>query len=230
MDEALARDVLMQQGWLSLMPAEFAASLMSLSVWRYYAANEPIYAAGDPPGGIYGIAAGSVAFTAAMGSPASPVLHVGRAVSWTGVGPLLSGQPRRASLVAVAPVCAAYVPLRSLRSMLDANPAWWKHIAQELLMEFDTVTTAASDATIPSSTRRCAATLLRLADSRFDRSPSRDPSIQLSQEQIGRMMNLSRSSTSTVLARLADQGLIKLGFRAIELVDIDGLRAVADGD
>jgi len=230
MGEDSDRRLIMERGWLSHMPAAFSASLMSLCVWRRYAANEPIYAADDPPGGIYGIAQGSIAFSVALGAPASPVVHAGRAVCWTGVGPLLSGQPRRASIVALTPVSAAYAPLRPLRAMLDSNPSWWLHIAQELLMEFDTVTTAAADAMITSSVQRCAATLLRLADSRFGRNTSGDRSIHLSQEQLGQMMNLSRSSVSTTLAKLADQRLIKLGWRVIELLDIDTLRAIADGD
>jgi CRP-like cAMP-binding protein len=154
MDEKSARRVLIERGWLSHMPAKFSASLMSLCVWRQYAAKQPIYAAGDPPGGIYGIAEGSIAFSVALGAPTSPVVHAGRAVCWTGVGPLLSGQPRRASIVALTSVCAVYVPLRPLRAMLDSNPSWWLHIAQELLMEFDIVTTVAADAMITSSVQR----------------------------------------------------------------------------
>lgn len=180
MEEALARTLLIERGWLSRMPTAFSVSLMSLCVWRRYAANEPLYAAGDPPGGIYGIAEGSIAFTVALGAPASPPFHAARALCWTGVGPLLSGQPRRASLVALTPVSAVYAPLRPLRAMLNANPSWWLHIAQELLIEFDILTTAASDAMITSSVQRCAATLLRLADSRFSNNISGDRSIQLS--------------------------------------------------
>lgn len=204
--------------------------LAPLCAWRRYAATESLYVAGDPPGGVYGIAEGSIAFTAALGAPASPPLHAGRAVCWTGVGPVLSDQPRRASLVALTPVSAVYAPLRPLRAMLDANPSWWRHIAQELLMEFDILTTAASDAMITSSEQRCAATLLRLADCRFGNGNSGDLSVQLSREEIGTMMCLSRSSITVILTKLADQGLIKLGWRAVELVDVDALRTIANGN
>lgn len=44
------------------------------------------------------------------------------------------------------------------------------------------------------------------------------------------MMGLSRSSISTTLAKLADRNLIQLRWRAIEILDIDALRAIADGD
>jgi hypothetical protein len=44
------------------------------------------------------------------------------------------------------------------------------------------------------------------------------------------MTGLSRSSVSTILAKFADQRMIKLGWRVIELLDIDRLRAIADGD
>lgn len=211
------------------MPADFRLALLEVCVARRYAANEPIFAAGDPPGGIYGIADGAIAFTVALGPPDSSVLHIGRAVCWTGLGPLLSGQPRRASLVAVAPVRALYAPLGPLRAILEARPSWWQHIAQELLIEFDLLTTAAADAMITSSTQRCAATLLRLAGSRFDTPRSggiRD--VQLTQEALAGMTNLSRSSVSAILGKLAERKLIEIGFRTIRLLDIDTLRTIAD--
>ena len=102
--------------------------------------------------------------TSALGSALSPVVHLGQPGIWTGVGPLLTGQPRRARMQAITPLMLGYVPLRPLQAMLDVHPQWWLHIAQELLMEFDTVSMVANDLLIRSATRRCAATLLRVAN------------------------------------------------------------------
>lgn len=231
MDKAAARDRLLSQGWLSMMPAAFSAALLDICTWRRFAANEPLFVAGDAPGGIFGIAEGAISFTAALGRADSPALHVGKAVIWTGLGPLLSGQPRRASIVAVEPVLAVYAPLAPLEAMLTAQPRWWKHIAQELLIEFDLASSSGNDLMIRSSHRRCAATLLRLADCRFQPPPGGTVAeVQIAQEVLAEMTNLSRGSVSHILRALVDDGQISMSYRSIRLLDYAALRQIADSD
>lgn len=231
MSNAAARDKLLRHGWLSMMPAEFSAALLDICVWKVIAANAPLYVAGDPPGGIFGIAEGTISYTVALGRSDSPPAHFGKAVVWTGLGPLLSGQPRRATIMAVEPVVAAYVPLAPLRAMMTAKPDWWMHIAQELLIEFDVASTMANDLLIRSARRRCAAMLLRIADCRFAPPPvSTIPEAQITQEALAEMCNLSRSSISPIIKAMVDDGQVIASYRAIRLLDYAALRLIADSD
>lgn len=231
MNKLAARERLLTQGWLSLMPAEFGIALLDISLWKRFAANVPLYMAGASPGGIYGIAEGTISFTAAFGPADSPALHFGKAVVWTGFGPLLSGQPRRAAVLAAEPVLAAYVPLAPLQALLAADPRWWMHIAQELLIEFDVASTMANDLSIRSARRRCAATLLRLADCRYTApSTGATPEAQTTQEALAEMSNLSRSSISAIIKTMADDGHVSASYRSIRVLNYGALRQIADGD
>jgi CRP-like cAMP-binding protein len=73
--------------------------------------------------------------------------------------------------------------------------------------------------------------LLRLANQRFANRPDGSmPEIQMTQETLAQMTNLSRGSISLIVGDLTERGLISVGYRAIQLIDVDRLRALADGD
>jgi CRP/FNR family transcriptional regulator, cyclic AMP receptor protein len=231
MDIARARRLLTEIGWLAAMPREFGDALLRQCDLQAFEAGETVYLAGDPPGGIYGICEGALGMTSALGPASAPVAHLGQPGAWTGMGPLLTGQPRRATMQAMTPLLLAHVPLRPLQNLLGENPQWWLHIAQGLLMEFDTVTGIANDLLIRSADRRCAAALLRVANCRRQDPPPGRPAIApISQESLAEMINLSRSRISPILSRFSRQGLTLLEYRAIKLLDVRGLRAIADDD
>ncbi len=231
MDIVEGRRLLSENGWLAAMPGEFRDTILRHCCLREFQAGDTIYLAGGPPGGIYGICAGAMGITSALGSALSPISHLGQPGMWTGLGPLLTGQPRRATLAAITPLLLAHVPLRPLRQLLSERPDWWLHIAQGLLIEFDMVTSIANDLLIPSANRRCAATLLRVCNCRWQDPPPGQPAVApISQATLAEMTNLSRSSVSPILSEFSRQELIRMEYRTITLIDVAGLRGVADGD
>jgi CRP-like cAMP-binding protein len=231
MDIANEYRLLAENGWLAAMPDAFRDAILRHCELQEFMAGDTIYLAGDPPGGIYGICKGALGMTSALGSANSPIGHVGQPGAWTGLGPLLTGQPRRATLQAITPLLLAHVPLQPLQQLLSENPHWWLHFAQELLMEFDVVTSVANDLLIRSPTRRCAATLLRVANCRQqDPLSSRPVVAPISQAMLAEMTNLSRSAISPILSNFSRQGLTRSDYREITLLDVPGLRRIADDD
>jgi len=231
MKKSIARQRLLTEGWLTHVPVEFGTALLDICDWKHFAPNAPLYVAGDPPGGLFGIADGSIGYTSALGRADSPVLHVGKAVVWTGIYPLLTGKPRLATIVAAEPVLSAYADLPPLEELLARQPHWWKHIAQELLIEHIVLSSTANDLLIRSSRRRCAATLLRLADCRFAAPPAGViAEAQITQEALAEMTNLSRSSISTLINAMVGDGHVVASYRAIRILDYEALRRIADSD
>jgi CRP/FNR family transcriptional regulator, cyclic AMP receptor protein len=211
------------------MPQEFRLALLDLCQWQQFKAGDTIYVAGDSPGGIYGICEGALAMTSGSGSPVSPAAHLGGPGTWTGLGPLITGQPRRGTMQAMTPLLLAHVPLGALQALLHDHPEWWRHIAQALLMEFDTAITAVNDLLLRSGTGRCAATLLRIADCRRQDLHADQPApARISQHMLAEMANLSRSRISPILAEFSKRKLIRLEYRVIWLLDVPALRAIAD--
>ena len=54
--------------------------------------------------------------------------------------------------------------------------------------------------------------------------PNREGCIEISNEHLGQLVGASRQSVSQALQVLEKSGLIKMGYRAITVLDIEGLR------
>jgi CRP/FNR family cyclic AMP-dependent transcriptional regulator len=232
-NEMEARDgalVLSKYGWLSQMPADFRTAILKNCVWQHYEAGASLFAAGDPPGGIFGIADGSVGTSTLLGAPDSPMVHIGRRGLWSGMGSILSGEPRRMSAFAITDALIANVPLPALRALLSERPEWWQHIGQLALSSIDIIGNGFADLMIRDSGRRCAAILLRLCECRFKDTADMSREVMVTQEEVAAMANLSRATVNTILRRLAKQRLIELRYRSIIVAKTKSLRKLANGE
>jgi CRP-like cAMP-binding protein len=84
----------------------------------------------------------------------------------------------------------------------------------------------AQDLTIRDSERRAIAVMLRLARQRDPRAgaDARPARVDVTQERLAELCNLSRSALSEILGRLRSRRLIELGYGRFDLLDPSGLR------
>jgi CRP/FNR family transcriptional regulator, cyclic AMP receptor protein len=216
------------QGWLAQIPAGFREALLAQCRWRFYAPGEAISTAGDETGGIFGIAAGTVAITTALAPSDSHVIHIGHPGLWFGTNPVTRGLPRNLSVSARTPAYMAYVEQPALERMLAGTPQWWQAIALNSLIAFNIVSNIAGDLMIRDSRRRLVATMLRTANARFD-VPSGEPVDSVAtQDELANMSNLGRSTTNAILNDLEVQRLVARKYNRVELLDVKALQAILD--
>lgn len=230
MDARTGALFLSEHGWLSRMPADFRRAVLRSCIWQRYEPGASLFVAGDPPGGLFGVADGSVGGSTLFGVPDTPVLHIARPGFWSGEGSILSGEPRRISVVAITEALVANVPLPALRTLLSERPEWWKHIGQLALASTDLIVNGLADMAIRDSTQRCAAILLRLCDCRFSDSADISREVMVTQEQMAALANLSRATVNTILRRLAKLRLVELHYRSIVVLGTGSLRKIANGE
>lgn len=217
------------KGWLSEVPVEFQTEILKIAEWRRVEAGQSIMVAGDTHGGVFGLARGSVAIFTSASSPDAPILTIIQPGFWFGEAVLITGKPRLNSAVANTECELAYLPLIPLRRLLTIKPEWWRDIAWFSMRSSVHVLNAAADLLIRDTVRRSAAILLRLAGCRFAEDGSAlAAEVHVTQDALAAMANLSRSTMNTVLARLADEGMISLHNRRIIIKDTAALRSVAD--
>jgi len=220
---------LSKRGWLSRMPADFRRAILKTCIWQRYEQGASLFLAGDPPGGLFGVAEGSVGAFTRFGAPDTPFVHVARPGTWSGEGSALSGQPRRISVFATTESLIASVPLSSLQALLAERPEWWRHIGQLALQTTDVVVNGLADMMIRDSGRRCAAILLRLCDCRFSDNTDLSREVMVSQDEMAALANLSRATVNAVLRRFAKPRLVELRYRSIVVIGTEGLRKIANG-
>lgn len=222
--------ILLRTGWLSQLPEPERQTLLSICRIRRFRAGEPLYNAGDPPGGIHGLAFGVVALVYPDPSAEMTLVHLAQPGIWLGEIAMLNDMPRRVSAIARTNCATMYAPLPALQTLLEARPEWWRHIGQISAHNLAFAIGGAEDLMLRDNNRRCIATLLRLCGCRTaDPDPALAGASPVTQDELASMANMSRNKVGEVLRNLEERGLITLGYRTVTVRDGAALRAMVDG-
>lgn len=213
-------------GWLAGTATDFQDAVLQCCHWQTFPAGETISHGGDTSGGMFGIANGNFSAIPAVGSPDSPMIHVGSAPFWYGSNPVVSGMARTMSVGARTPCLVAMVPQHALNALFADNPQRWRFIAQSASEILTLAMFIATDLMIRDSQRRCIAVLLRAGGCR---TAGTQPAVAfVTQDELAGMANMSRQTIGPILRGLADAGLATVGYRNITLHDPAALRAMIE--
>lgn len=142
---------------------------------------------------------------------------------WAGEGSLLKGGRWGYDGVAVRQTRLACVPRYTFERLVSSSLAFNRFLLSHLnarlsmfirLVEFDRL--LGPDARVA----RCLASLFDP-----DLYPHTDPFVHLSQEEIGLLAAVSRQRTNEALHRLEREGLLRVEFGGVTVLDVPGLRA-----
>lgn len=212
-----AEETLSSRGWLAAETPEFRKELFRFAVMQVLPAGTVAYRVGDPPGGIYGLVAGALAVGFADAAEMPRLLQFAAVGSWIGVVPFLSDGVRLAELRAATDCRVMHVPLAAMEAMAARDPAAIRAFARILLANLEAALDLLRILMLPTAERRIAAALLRAGQS--GGSP-----IPITQAELAAITNTSHRQVSETLRVLARQGLVEAGYRAIRLLDAEGLR------
>jgi len=218
-------------GWLSFTSAEFRAAVLARIELHSFDKGEPVYRAGDAPGGLWALVEGAIEIESAPLGIAPHLMHFAVPGIWFGEAPLIAGVNRLVSVIASRPSRLVTLPLAACRDILEGDPGAWRWIALLSLMTSDLAGGVVADLMLRDPVKRTAALLLRLAGVRSKAFPSaRAAPIYLSQEKLGGLVNLSRNSVIPVLHEFVQGRLVEIGYGEIRVTDVAGLAAVISRD
>ena len=221
------REIVLRQGWLSQTAPWFQQGVLDRCHLRHFSAGESIFSVGDPPGGMFGLAAGGLNISMAPNERGPYFAHFARPGSWFGEVAAFTGQPRRVGLAATRDSEMLHLPLHGIREIVDNNPVAWRFFALVTIGHLDLAMGAADDRMIRDHVKRCIAVLLRLAGCRLSSPPDSLPiEIDLSQEDIAYLSNIARTTAGAVLRKLEALGHLEQSYRRIRILAPDALRAM----
>ena len=224
-----ARTLLCQRGWLSQTPAAFQHDVLDRCRMLSFAAGERVYAVGSPPGGIYGLLAGSLGVTVATDEHAPYLAHLARPGDWFGEASLFTGEPRRVGLTALRETVLFHFPLQEIHALLARDPSAWRLFGLITIGHLDTAMGAFNDLAIRDPEQRCVATILRLGGVRWSNSDDSSPiEIHMSQQELAVIASVARTTVNTVLRRLEKAGHLALSYRYFSITAPTALRAMLD--
>jgi CRP/FNR family cyclic AMP-dependent transcriptional regulator len=155
------------------------------------------------------------------------VLAVRRRGEIVGELAAITGEPRTASVVAVGRVHAGVVPGSALGDLVRNHP----DLAREFIRTQAHRLEWANRRRIDFASRPARTKVARvLADLAADGDQGGLPRVALSQRELASLVGVALNTVEQALRRLSDDGLIVRQYRAVLVLDLLRLRAVAESD
>lgn len=218
--------------WFRALPPALAAQLQALARPRFLAPGEWLFRRGDAPCGLYAVARGSlsVSGTATLQEHTrTALLTLVEAPMWLGEIALFDGQARTHDAYANTACALLQMPIAPLHDWLEAHPLYWRHMALLLTDKLRASLIALEEQTVLPAPQRLMHRLVQMAlghEQWADRLRTHRE-LAVSQEQLARMLGLSRQTTNQILQELQQAGWLQLRRGKLEVLDLAALRAAA---
>jgi CRP-like cAMP-binding protein len=220
------RPLLRTGRWFAALPDPLQTRLLDDATLRSVAAGERILSRGDDPTGLFGVVDGAVRVAGGAGAGREPLYMIVEPPSWFGELSVIDGLPRPHNVTADVASELIHVPQHALDAILVAEPRYWRELARLVAQRLRLAMTAIEDTMQLPPLVRTARRLAMMIGGYGDHTHQRG-SVELSQEQLAIMINVSRQTVNQLLKELEALGLIKLAYGEIEIVDAAALRTLA---
>lgn len=220
------RERLMSGQWFSRLPVQLQNSLLANARLRSLAPGQRLFQRGDPPCGLYAVLEGTVRIGAVSEQGKEALLSLVEAPHWFGEISLFDGQPRTHDAYAVGPCSLLNVPQAALLELLDEHPQYWRQLALLMSHKLRLTFINLEQLSLMPAPARVANRLLMIARGYGETDTTRRV-LHLPQEQLALLLSLSRQTTNQILKDLQGQGILKLGYGEIEILDEARLRVLA---
>ncbi|AIC17391.1 Crp/Fnr family transcriptional regulator [Pseudomonas chlororaphis] len=220
------RERLMSGQWFSRLPVELQNSLLANARLRSLAPGQRLFQRGDPPCGLYAVLEGTVRVGAVSEQGKEALLSLVEAPHWFGEICLFDGQPRTHDAYAVGSCSLLNVPQAALLELLDEHPQYWRQLALLMSHKLRLTFINLEQLSLMPAPARVANRLLMIARG-YGETDTLRRVLHLPQEQLALLLSLSRQTTNQILKDLQGQGILKLGYGEIEILDEDRLRILA---
>lgn len=226
----LPEQVFAARGWLSNVPAAIRRRILAAAEPRYFEAGQSIASAGQDGGGPFGLLQGRVGCWAASHFTDPTLGYVAIPGDWFGEGPVLLDITRTISFRALERSTLLYLPAIRMRQMADAEPALQQQFARLSETAAQLMAGLIPELLIPTTERRLAIKLVRMARTALDSGPTADAPLPLGQAQLGELVGISRAQINRILRNWAAQGLVETGYNGIRPLQLGRLTDIARGD
>ncbi|RZU48245.1 CRP-like cAMP-binding protein [Fluviicoccus keumensis] len=223
-DIAAHREAIAAGRWFGGLPAALQDALLEGAVLHALDTGQRLFARGDAFDGIYSVVRGALRTVGVNENGKEAMLAILEPCSWFGEIALFDGLARTHDVIADQPSLVLRVPKAALEAMLAANPGWWYWfgLLQSQKMRFAFI--ALEEAALLPAPIRVARRLVYMAEGYGEWQDRSRRVLPLPQDQLASMLSLSRQTINQVLRQLEGQGLVRLSYRELEILDLDGLR------
>ena len=215
-----ATQFLSENGWLSNLPLAMRKAFLSGAKQIKVAKDEKVFLVEDDPRFMVGLAEGSVGALVSYNPQESRLITVYAAGSWLGDAAVLTQNVHRGTAIARTDCTCLIVPARHVYAVASQHPEIWRWMAMNVLSQFDSYATITEAALSRDPISRLVIMMLSL----WKLNPRQD-SYDLSMEEIGQMVGLTRNTVSKCLQELEHAGLVQRSYARLQLQPVERLEA-----
>jgi len=223
------RDLLLGGRWFKDIPETFRAALLAHARVRSLAPGDRLFARGDAPSGLYAVVTGAVRITATTENGREALLTLALPPTWFGEIAIFDGLPRTHDALVDEATTVVHVPHEKMLLLLDEDPTRWRDLALLLTTKLRLALSALEESATMPLAQRLARRLVLMAESYGEWSDRSARVLDVRQEQLAAMLSSSRQTVNQVLKGLEANGLIRLAYGKVEIVDLEGLKGAAIG-
>ncbi|NOD91412.1 cyclic nucleotide-binding domain-containing protein [Ruegeria sp. HKCCD4884] len=214
-DNPYDRKRLLGSGWFGARGARFQADLLACGIGRNFKADEALYLYGDLANGVYAVLEGAVQITAPADDGQEFVVHRQGGGFWIGDLALFADANRLVSVVATQTTRTLFFPSSRLDRLVDDNPDYIRDFYALSHENMQTALRIMANLAVTGTEKRLVLRLLHLDEG----TAKSDGWIVISQDELAAMVAVSQPTLHRNLHRLADLGLIELGYGRVRLKD-----------
>lgn len=227
------RPMLEQGRWFSTIDPGLQQQLVAHAAVRRVSVSERLFSRGEVFNGIYAVISGVIRVSGVRGpvdSGKEALLALIEAPEWLGEIPLFDRQLRTHDAWAETAATVLHVPPSALSAMLEQHPQYWRDFALLLTHKLRITFAAIEHSAVLPAPGRLVYRLLMMTNGYGNRQQNgmQRRMLAITQEQLSQLLAISRQTTNQILKGLEQQQIIKLHRNGIEILDLDGLKALAD--
>ncbi len=181
---------------------------------------------GDGSGGMWCLAEGALSVEFAPGMRDPQVSYLILPPAWVGEGSIVVDTPRLVGLSTTRRSTLLHLPKDRFFGIARDEPLIWKWLTKMQKLNFERAIGMVDALMVRNSEARVLAVLRQLGG-RLGHHANAPRTLDITQEQLSSIANVSRSVLSPILKALSSKGAIKLGYNTIKIADPAGLWSVS---
>ena len=220
-------NVLQNNVWYSQLPSLFQDFITQHATHLYIERDQAVFHHGDPFDGIYAVIQGKIRLGYIDIEGNESIAAIVEPIMWFGEISLVDQQPRSHHAIALEKSTILKISSTAIEEILREQPQFWFHIAQLTSQKLRIAFLELISIHTLNISQRLAQRLLFILNGYGNHVHIENHLIHLSQEQLAQMLMCSRQTINQELHLLEQQGILKIAFRKIEILDIQKLHALA---
>jgi CRP-like cAMP-binding protein len=211
--------------WFASLEPALQEAVVAAGAVQSFPKGHVIVREGGVPQGLSALLTGRLWLVRHLGTDIEHLVHVAEPGFWFGEPGVLTGGPAVLTTVAQAASRALVLTPPAFDALVERHPPLYRAVTRLVVRRYAIALRHVSEVHRLSAEGRLCLALADRADMRAADDPGIRPvSLKLSQEELARLVGLSRQTLNGLLQALEADGLVQVAFREVLVLDPERLR------